>query len=397
MDMEGSKLINQSDRIQRLLEEADQQGYLTLDRLLEAFPEAEQDLARLEDLFDILCDQGIQICEGDDESQARMAQTEEASGENGDRTDVADLSGVPVDDSIGLYLTEVRQVPLLSREEEVTLAKQLERGQEASRLLANDGRDSQEKAQLKRLIEQGQRARDRLIQANTRLVVSVAKRYRGLGLPFQDLIQAGNVGLIRAVDRFDPRRGYKLGTYATWWIRQAVTRALSQHGRTIRIPVYMSDRIRRVHRVAQQLEQDLGRRPTPEEIAEAMDGLRPSSVRWMLRVSQRPMSLDKPVGDGEGVSEFGDFVEDEDVPSPAQRTERHLLREDLREMLAALPPREARVLRLRFGLDGDRGYTLKEVGEKLGVTRERARQIACKALRKLRHPRHSRKLRDYLS
>ena len=396
MHVEGSELVNQSDRIQRLLEEADEQGYLTLDRLLEAFPEAEQDLARLDELFDILWDQGIRIYEGDEETQAGMAQTEETSGENGDRPDAADLSSLPVDDSIGLYLAEVRQVPLLTREEEVALARQLERGQEASQLLATDGRDPQEKAQLKRLIEQGQRARDRLIKANTRLVVSVAKRYRGLGLPFQDLIQAGNIGLIRAVDGFDHRRGYKLGTYATWWIRQAVTRALSQHGRTIRIPVHMSDRIRRVYRMAQELEQDLGRWPTPEEIAGEMDGLRPGRVRWMLRVSQRPMSLDKPVGDEEGASEFGDFVEDDDAPLPDQRAERDLLREDLKETLAALPPREARVLRLRFGLDGDRGCTLKEVGEKLGVTRERARQIACKALRKLRHPRHSRKLRGYL-
>jgi RNA polymerase primary sigma factor len=321
---------------------------------------------------------------------------EREAAENGDSSGAADLSGIPVGDSIGLYFTEMSQVPLLTREEEVKLAKQLERGREARRRLTNNGHNLEERARLERLIREGEKAREHLIKANTRLVVSVAKRYRGLGMPFLDLIQAGNLGLIRAVDRFDYRRGYKLGTYATWWIRQAVTRTLSQEGRTIRIPVHMSDRIGRLHRTAQRMEQDLGRQPTPEEIAEEV-GARPSEVRWLLRVSQRPISVDKPVGDEEGAAEFGSFIEDKDAPSPAQSAERCLLRENLEEMLATLTPREVRVLRLRFGLQGDRRRTLVEIGEKLGVTRERARQIECQALHRLRHPRHSRKLRGYLS
>jgi RNA polymerase primary sigma factor len=231
--------------------------------------------------------------------------------------------------------------------------------------------------------------------ANTRLVVNIAKRYQGLGMPFLDLIQAGNVGLIKAADRFDHRRGCRFATYATWWIRQTVTRALSQQGRTIRIPVHMADRIRKVVRIAEEMEQHSGQRPTPEEIAEEVE-LDPSKVRWMLSVSTHPMSLNKPVGDGESGAEFGDFIESEDTPLPAQSTEQHLLCTDLEEILITLTPREARVLRLRFGLQGGRSHTLEEIGNRIGVTRERVRQIVRKALRRLRHPRNRRRLRSYL-
>jgi RNA polymerase primary sigma factor len=305
------------------------------------------------------------------------------------------LSSIATDDSISLYFREMSHVPLLTYDEEVELAKRLERGREARHQLARDGHDPQERARLERLAEQGEEARRHLIKANTRLVVGIAKKYRGNGMPFLDLIQAGNLGLIKAADKFDYRRGNKFGTYATWWIRQSITRSLTQQGRTIRIPVHMSDRIRKLYRTAQRLEQDLGRRATPEEIAEEVE-LEPSRVRWLMRVSRRPLSLDKPVGE-EGESELGSFIEDEEAPSPTQSAERRLLRESLEEMLTDLTPREVRVLRLRFGLYGDRDYTLREVGEKLGVTRERIRQIERKALRKLRHPRHSRKLRSYLS
>jgi RNA polymerase primary sigma factor len=394
--VEKFRLQEQSNRIQWLLEEADEQGYLTLDQIIEAFPEAEDNVAQLEDLFDALYDRGIQVYDSQYEAEEERAGIEEASDRNGNHGTDADLGDIPIDDSVGLYLTEMSQVPLLTPEEEVALAKQLERGREARRQLENNGHNPAERAHLKSLIRQGQEARDHLIEANTRLVVSVAKRYRGLGMPFLDLIQAGNLGLIRAVDRFDYRRGYRFGTYATWWIRQGVTRALSQQGRTIRIPVHMGDRIRRLLRVAQRIEQELGRRPTPEEIAEEMEGLDPDEARWMLRDSQQPISLDRPVGDEEEAGEFGDFIEDESTPSPTQTAERHLLRERLEGMLTSLTPREARVLCLRFGLSGDRVYTLKEVGKKLGVTRERARQIQSRALRKLRHARHSRRLRDYL-
>jgi RNA polymerase primary sigma factor len=383
-------LLEQSNRIERLLHKADEQGYLTYDQIQAAFPEAEAELGELEDLFAQLYDQGIEVIDSEDEGAA--GEKLDGSGESGD---APDLSGIPIDDTISLYLSEMSHVPLLTYEEEVELAKRLDRGREARQELACNGHHPEERVRLESLIRQGEEARQHLIKANTRLVVSIAKRYRGNGLPFIDLIQAGNLGLIKAVDRFDYRRGNKFGTFATWWIRQSVTRSLTQQGRTIRIPVHMSDRIRRLLRTAQRLEQDLRRRPTPEEIAEEMR-LNPSQMRWMMRVSQQPLSLDKPLGGGEGDSEFGSFIEDERAPSPTQRAEKHLLCEDLEEMLQTLPPREARVLRLRFGLRGERAHTLEEVGRKLGVTRERARQIERKALRKLRHPRHSRTLRSYL-
>jgi len=393
--MEEFKLQEQSHRIQSLLDEANGRGYLTFDEILEAFPEAEDDAAslttQLEELFTYLCDHGIAVYDSEDEAMV----THEEPGEAGGRGDAPDLSGISTDDAIGLYFSEMGHVPLLTREEEVELAQWLDRGREAQRQLARNGHDLQERARLERLIAQGKSARQHLIRANTRLVVSVAKKYRGQGLPFLDLIQAGNLGLIKAVDKFDYRRGTKVGTYVTWWIRQSVTRTLIEQGRTIRIPVHMSDCIRKLHKTSQRLEQDFGRQPTPEEIAEEV-GLEPDRVHWMLRVSQLPLSLERPVGK-EGETELSSFIEDETAPSPAQSAERHLLREELEEMLSTLTPREARVLRLRFGLLGDRGYTLEEIGQKLGVTRERVRQIERQALRRLRHPRHRRKLRSYLS
>jgi RNA polymerase primary sigma factor len=395
MHMEELGLEEQLYRFQWLLDEAEERGYLTLDDMLEAFPEAESNLAQLEALFAYLYDHGIDIYESEDAVEREMAEAAEEPSENGSRNSAPDLSDIAADDAISLYFKEMSQVPLLTREQEVKLAKRLERGREARHQLARNGHDPREQVRLERFIRQGEEARDHLIKANTRLVISVAKKYRGYGLPFLDLIQAGNVGLIKAVDRFDYRRGTKFGTFATWWIRQAVTRTLAQHGRTIRIPVHMSDRIRRLYRAAQRLEQDLGRRPTAEEIAEEV-GLEPHKVDWLLRISRRPLSLERPVGEEEG-SELGNFIEDESAPSPMQRAEQHLLREKLEEMLASLSPREVRVLRLRFGLQGDRTYTLREVGDKFGVTRERIRQIERKALRKLRHPRRSRELRSYLS
>ena len=246
-------------------------------------------------------------------------------------------------------------------------------------------------------MEEGQEARQHLVRSNVRLVVSIAKRYRQLGVPFLDLIQAGNLGLIKAVEKFDHRLGYKFGTYATWWIRQAVTRSLSQEGRTIRIPIHMGDRVRRLYKMARMMEQDLGRRPTPEEVAQEVSGLTPKDVQWMLRIYRRPVSLDRPVDQDDDARELGDLIEDEGTPSPVEEVERHLLRGDLEEMLRTLSPREARVLRLRYGLGKGRSHTLKEVGDKLGVSRERARQIARGALRKLRHPYRRRRLLNYLS
>ncbi|MFB0533543.1 MAG: RNA polymerase sigma factor RpoD/SigA, partial [Anaerolineae bacterium] len=247
---------------------------------------------------------------------------------------------------------------------------------------------------LRRQIKAGYAARDHLILANTRLVISVAKRYRGQGVPFHDLIQEGNLGLMRAVDKFDPSRGYKLSTYATWWIRQAVTRALADQGRTIRLPVHMGESIRKLNRTAYQMEQDHGLSPSPEEIADEM-GLKPRRVRWMLKVARHPLSLQKPVGE-EKDSELGNFIEDDETPPPPEVAEQTLLRTTLEELLTTLRPREERVLRLRFGLQDGYHYTLEEVGEKFGLTRERIRQIEKQALQRLRHPRRSRRLRDYL-
>jgi RNA polymerase primary sigma factor len=379
-----------------LLEEAEEQGYLTTDQILEAFPEAEDDVDQLENLFVLLHDQDVAIYDSEEEAKGARIKAEAESGEDENRLDTPDLSGVPVNDTVGLYFSEMGREPLLTREQEVELARRLERGRDARHRLDRNGHDPEERTQLKRRITQGEEARAHLIKANTRLVVSIAKRYRGLGLPFLDLIQAGNLGLIRATDRFDYRRGYKFGTYATWWIRQAVTRAVSQHGRTIRIPVHMGDQIRKLIKTAQRMEQDLGRRPTHEEISEET-GLDFDKVRWMLRVSTRPTSLEKPVNDEENANEFGDFIEDKEALSPADWAEHSQLRQELERMLTTLTPREARILCLRFGLEGDHPYTLNEIGEKLGVTRERIRQIQQRALGRLRHPRHSRKLRSYLS
>lgn len=384
----------QFEDIEWLLDEAEEEGYVTLDQIMEAFPEAEEDLSDLEDLFTFLHEQDIEVVES--EAEAIESEIEEQMApHDDDEVEPSDLSEISVDNAVSLYFKEMGREPLLTREQEVELAKRMERGRKAKKKLERNGHGPEKAQELEELVADGEAAREHLIRANTRLVVSIAKRYRGQGLSFLDLIQAGNIGLIKAADKFDYERGTKFGTYATWWIRQSVARTLKQQGRNIRIPVHTNDRIRKLYQEAASLEQDLGRRPTPEEIAEEVD-LEPERVRWLMGVSRRPLSLEKPI-DEEGDSEFGDFLEDEDTPSPSQRTEMHLLHEDLQDALSTLTPREVRVLRMRFGLGGADTYTLREVGEKLGVTRERIRQIEGKALKKLRHPRYRRKLRPYLS
>jgi RNA polymerase primary sigma factor len=305
-----------------------------------------------------------------------------------------DVSSIGVDDTVKLYLAEAGQVPLLTREQEVELAKAFERGREAqARLTAEDGLRGEEWARLQRMVAAGEGARQHLIKANTRLVVSIAKQYKGYALPFSDLIQAGNVGLIKAIDKFDYRQGTRISTYATWWIRQAILRTMNNHGRTIRIPVYVRHQISRLKRVERRLEQGLGHRPSPEEIAEELH-MKPSRVRRLLQISQPAASLDRLVGEEDAM--LRDFVEDESVPSPTDRVEQHMLREAVQEVLETLSPREASVLRLRFGLDDGRSRTLSELAERLNVTRERVRQIQSRALRKLRHCGGSRRLRDYV-
>lgn len=374
-----------------LMEKGDFQGYITNDDIIIVFPEAEDSEERLERLQTFFRSAGIEVFEED--SQVPDHLRDDADG---DDSQPFDLSAISSDDTVGLYLKEMARVPLLTTEQEVDLAKRIERGNESETELAKaNGRLSpKRRAELSGYIQDARAARDHLIKANTRLVVSIAKKYMGRGVPFLDLIQEGNLGLMKAVEKFDYHRGFRFSTYATWWIRQTITRAIADQGRTIRVPVHMSDRIRRLYKIARQLEQDIGRKPTPEEIAETMD-LDPRKVQWMMRVSWRPLSLETPVGEDED-TELGSFVEDDTTPTPTQTAYQNLLRDKIEEVLTTLSPREARILRLRFGLHNGRPYTLEEVGQKFGLTRERIRQIEGKALRRLRHPRRARQLRDYL-
>ena len=346
-----------------------------------------------------------------DEPEALLMNDEDAVIEEEDELDVEniDLSvpeGVSIEDPVRMYLKEIGKVPLLTADEEIVLAKQMEAGADAHNRLeeieellkdADDEKRAQllkEQKQMKMLEYAGEEAKNRLAEANLRLVVSIAKRYVGRGMLFLDLIQEGNLGLIKAVEKFDYRKGYKFSTYATWWIRQAITRAIADQARTIRIPVHMVETINKLIRVSRQLLQELGREPFPEEIAEEMN-MSVERVREILKISQEPVSLETPIGEEED-SHLGDFIQDDNVPVPADAAAFTLLREQLKDVLSTLTDREQKVLRLRFGLDDGRARTLEEVGKEFNVTRERIRQIEAKALRKLRHPSRSRKLKDYL-
>jgi RNA polymerase primary sigma factor len=367
------------------------QGFVSYDDVLGLVPEAENNMEQVEDIFASLFEHGIEV------GQVREEEEPE------DMTDLDaemieeesfDLSQIEIDDSISLYLKEIGRVPLLTAEEEVSLAKRMEKGRDSRRKLAQGVEYWEERERLLWLVRDGQAAQEHLIKANSRLVVSVAKKYVGRGVPFLDLIQEGNIGLIRAVKKFDYRRGYKFSTYATWWIRQAVTRAIADQGRTIRVPVHMYEQINRLTRTSRQLVQELGRDPTTEEIAAEL-GVSPRKVEHIMRVSQRPLSLEMPVGEEED-SYLGDFIEDEDAAAPNEAAGQQILREVIDEIFQSLTPREVRILQLRFGLVDGYCYTLEEVGKKFGVTRERIRQIEAQALSRLRHPSRSRKLRDYL-
>ncbi len=386
------------DVIAELTEKAEAQGYLTAEDILEAMPETDDLVEQLAGVHQALQEAGIEIYDdkmGATDDRAALEAEDLPDEDEEEEGEEYDLTGVASDDTVGLYLREMARVPLLSNQEEVTLAKALRRGREAAKTLNHTRPTSRRRAQLEQAMNEAQRAREHLIKANTRLVVSIAKKYIGRGVPFLDLIQEGNLGLMKAVEKFDYMRGYRFSTYATWWIRQTITRAIADQGRTIRVPVHMSDRIRRLYKAARQLEQANGRKPTPEEIAEELH-LEPRKVQWMLKVSWRPLSLELPVGEDED-AELGSFIEDETTPSPTQSVHQRLLREKVEEVLSTLSPREARILRLRYGLINGRAYTLEEVGRKFGLTRERIRQIQGRALRRLRHPRRSRILRDYTS
>jgi len=404
MSRKNVNVIDEDENIQfsaisKLIELGRQKAYITIDDILRLFPEAEQDVNQLEEAFAALMAAGIPYLEDDDLS-SEPTEDDLSSSEVKEIEDEAqevptdDLKHIDTDDTIGLYLKEVSRVPLLTAEEEVDLSQRIERGRMAREELAIGKVNKKRRPELKSLIEDGWDAREHLVTANSRLVISVAKKYMSRGVPFLDLIQEGNIGLIRATKKFDYRRGHKFSTYATWWIRQAVTRAIADQGRTIRVPVHMGDQINKLLRTQHQLTQKLGRDPSVEELAIALDVL-PKKIENMIQVSRRPLSLETPT-DNEDDSVLGDFIEDNEIPAPDETATYNLLREHLELVMDSLPPREVRILQLRYGLLDGQAYTLEEVGRKMGVTRERVRQIEAQALSRLRHPTIKRKLRDYL-
>ncbi len=381
---------------------ADQRGFVTLEDVLEVLDEEGDDNA-LETILYELDELGIEFRQDSDaHDPLALSEDNEPEFEPDEMLQdptVGDINAVSADDPVGLYFRQMAQEPLLTARDEVDLAKRIELGVQARETLSRivPQRELYTDSwfvQLERLINDGQAAREHLGRANTRLVVSIAKRYMGQGLPFPDLIQEGNVGLMRAVDKYDYKRGNRFSTYATWWIRQAITRALAQKTRTIRIPLHMTERIRQMYRIAQSLEQSLGRRPSPEEIALEME-MPADTIRGMMDASQHAIALERPVGD-DGDSEFGDFIEDQDSPSPVESATQHLLQETIEEVLNELTPRQSHILRLRFGLGGGEPHTLEEIANKFGLSRERIRQLEKEALRRLRHPRLAHNLRDYL-
>ena len=374
MEMNMAKF---SEKLVELLELAKKKkNVLEYQEISDFFKDSPLEVDQMEKVFDFLAASGVDVLRitensGDElllDNDMDMDGMEDEEEVELDKIDLSVPEGVSIEDPVRMYLKEIGKVSLLSADEEIELAKRMEKGDEA--------------------------AKKRLAEANLRLVVSIAKRYVGRGMLFLDLIQEGNLGLIKAVEKFDYRKGYKFSTYATWWIRQAITRAIADQARTIRIPVHMVETINKLIRVSRQLLQELGREPTPEEIAEEMD-MPVDRVREILKISQEPVSLETPIGEEED-SHLGDFIQDDNVPVPADAAAFTLLKEQLVEVLSTLTDREQKVLRLRFGLDDGRARTLEEVGKEFNVTRERIRQIEAKALRKLRHPSRSRKLKDYL-
>ncbi len=363
-EAEGELTIDQVK--EQLVELGKKRGVLTYSEVTTKLAQFEQDSAQMDEFYEYLGDQGVEIVDedGDDPNIQAASKTEEEF----DLNDLSVPPGVKINDPVRMYLKEIGRVDLLSAKDEIDLALKIEQGDEE--------------------------AKRRLAEANLRLVVSIAKRYVGRGMLFLDLIQEGNMGLIKAVEKFDYRKGFKFSTYATWWIRQAITRAIADQARTIRIPVHMVETINKLIRVQRQLLQDIGREPTPEEIGKEMD-LSPEKVREILKIAQEPVSLETPIGE-EDDSHLGDFIEDQDALAPSDAAAYELLKEQLEDVLDTLTDREENVLRLRFGLDDGRTRTLEEVGKVFGVTRERIRQIEAKALRKLRHPSRSKRLKDFL-
>ena len=364
-------MAEKKDSIRNLIEQGRRAGKLTSTEISDAMEESSRviDAEQMEKLYEELESNGIEVVDDDATDMSAVADM----GEEGmdDFEDTVTSDGITIDDPVNVYLKEIGRVPLLTPDEEVQLALDIQKG----------GKD-------------GERAKQRLSEANLRLVVTIAKRYVGRGMQFLDLIQEGNLGLIKAVEKFDHTKGFKFSTYATWWIRQAITRAIADQARTIRIPVHMVETINKLIRVNRQLVQEYGRDPRPDEIAREM-GVSEEKVREIIKIAQEPVSLETPIGE-EDDSHLGDFIEDQDAPAPAEAVAVTLLKEQLMDVLNSLTPREAKVLRLRYGLDDGKARTLEEVGKEFNVTRERIRQIEAKALRKLRHPSRSKRLKDFL-
>ena len=373
-----------------LIEKGKKKGVLTFKEISDAFEDIEVTPEEIERLYDIFEKESIELVEDLDKELEEIEVSKE------ELEDLSVPEGINIDDHVKMYLKEIGKVNLLTPEEELSLAKRMADGETAKEQLEEIGEniDEDSKKQIDLLIADGEKAKKSLAEANLRLVVSIAKRYVGRGMLFLDLIQEGNLGLIKAVDKFDYTKGYKFSTYATWWIRQAITRAIADQARTIRIPVHMVETINKLVRVSRQLVQELGREPTPEELAKELN-MPVDKVREISKISQEPVSLETPIGEEED-SHLGDFIQDEHIPVPADEAAHTLLREQLEKVMDTLSEREQKVLALRFGLEDGKPHTLEEVGREFQVTRERIRQIEAKALRKLRHPTRSRKLRDFL-
>ena len=384
----------QIDEVRELVAKGKERGFLTNEEVIEALAPVDVSAEQMDNILQHLQDENIEVVEMVDELDA-----EEFAREARSARDEELALKAPTNDPVRMYLKEIGKVPLLTAEQEVILAKAIEEGEAATAELDKAASSVKKPPtvrmrELQRTERQGQLAKKKLIEANLRLVVSIAKRYVGRGMLFLDLIQEGNLGLIRAVEKFDYTKGYKFSTYATWWIRQAITRAIADQARTIRIPVHMVETINKLIRIQRQLLQDLGREPTPEEIGREME-FSPEKVREILKVSQEPVSLETPIGEEED-SHLGDFIEDSDAVVPVDAASFILLQEQLDSVLHTLSEREKKVIQLRFGLTDGHPRTLEEVGREFGVTRERIRQIESKTLSKLRHPSRSQKLRDYL-
>ena len=381
--------------LDKLLELGRDRGFITCDEILASVPEPERNVEDIDQLYAALGAEGIAVV--DPSANPKQSHTASGSGfqlEEETVVQIAELVETTVDDPVRMYLQEIGQVSLLTAQQEVELAKAMESGNLARQTLRTDHLSYDERRACQRLIEAGNDARRHLIQANLRLVVSIAKKYTSYGLTMMDLIQEGNIGLMRAVEKFDYTKGHKFSTYATWWIRQAITRAIADQSRTIRLPVHMGEAISQVKRTSHKLQQSMQRDPTPEEIASAM-GITAGKVRRTLEASMHPLSLEMPVGqDGEG--RMGDFIEDERLATPAEAAAQTMLREQIEEVLDKLPERERKIIQLRYGLKDGKYRTLEEVGVEFGITRERIRQIEAVALRKLRHPHLGKKLRGYL-